>query len=100
MAVIEQYDNVITLHSHYCAISYGTLQLTTLLHVLAWLQEFIAHQIDTVFTLNKPLAALQLRFNIYDGLMTPSGRLCWHLTLLGCTVLEGMSEQSLGTFWF
>lgn len=53
-------------------------------------QEFVAHNIDTVFALNPPLVARRIRFNIQDGLMTPSGQLCWHLTLLGCTLLEGI----------
>ena len=57
------------------------------------LQEFVSEQIDTVFPLREPLAALRLRFDINDGLMTPTGRLCWHLTLLGCTVDEGKHIQ-------
>lgn len=59
------------------------------------LQEFVAGQIDTVFRLSRPMAALRLRFNIHDGLMTPSGRLCWHLTLLGCTLAEGENKPPL-----
>lgn len=55
--------------------------------------DFVAAHIDTVFALNPPLAARRIRFNILDGLMTPTGQLCWHLTLLGCTLPEGMQHQ-------
>lgn len=52
-------------------------------------REFVVPNIDTVFEISPPLAARRISFNILDGLVTPSGQLCWHLTLLGCTLPEG-----------
>ena len=48
-------------------------------------------KIDTVFSLKRPFPALWLRFQINDGIISPSGRLCWHLTLFGCPIEEGIS---------
>ena len=53
-------------------------------------KEFVVANIDTVFELRPPLAARRIRFNILDGLVTSNGQLCWHLTLLGCTLPEGL----------
>ena len=45
-------------------------------------------QIDTVFVL-VPFATARLYFTINGGVIAPSSRLCWHLTLIGCTLSEG-----------
>ena len=53
-------------------------------------QSFEASHLDTVFSLDPPIAARKIRFDIQDGVMTPSAQLCWHLTVLGCTLNEGI----------
>ncbi len=53
-------------------------------------QVFIVRKIDTVFTLERPFKASWLKLEINDGIITPSGRICWHLTLYGCPVEHGM----------
>ena len=63
-------------HNVYCSLSF---------------QNFIVPQIDTVFMLQTPVAAVQLHLTINDGVVAPSNRLCWHLTLIGCTFSEGES---------
>ncbi|XP_064407076.1 uncharacterized protein LOC135351892 isoform X2 [Halichondria panicea] len=47
-------------------------------------QGFIVRRIDTVFTLDHPFMASWLNFQIKDGIVSPSGRICWHLSLFGC----------------
>ena len=58
-------------------------------------QDFIVPQIDTVFVLQAPFAAVQLHLTINGGVVAPSNRLCWHLTLIGCTFSKGESTNSL-----
>ena len=55
------------------------------------IQNFIVPHIDTVFGLQTPFAAVQLHFTINGGVVAPSNRLCWHLTVIGCTLSEGAS---------
>ena len=52
-------------------------------------------KIDTVFTLDQPFMAVRLKFQINDGVISPSGRLCWHLTLFGCSQEDGMQSSSV-----
>ena len=51
-------------------------------------QYFLVPHIDTVFALDKPLVAHRVKLLIHSGLMAPSGRLCWHLTFLGCRLTD------------
>jgi len=53
------------------------------------LQGFEVPEIDTVFELEEPFSAQWLRLVIHDALLSPSGRACWHLTLIGCPVEHG-----------
>ena len=57
--------------------------------VLTFLQYFVVSQIDTVFTLETPFPVQWIRLTILHGTLAPSGRLCWHLTLIGCLLSEG-----------
>jgi len=56
---------------------------------------------DTVFQLSPPIAARKIRLGILNGILNPSRQLCWHLTLLGCPLDEGiLSKRSAGGIIF
>ena len=53
-------------------------------------QAFETTRTDTVFPLTPPIAARKIRLTILGGILNPSRQLCWHLTLLGCPLDEGI----------
>ncbi len=61
---------------------HGYIYMYTRMHTPT--QGFIVPRIDTVFTLDHPFMASWLKFQIKDGIISPSGRICWHLSLFGC----------------
>ena len=68
------------------------LDLYTYLYILL-IQSFLVESPlfdEGYFTMEQPIVARRLKFVINGGVLEQAGRLCWEISIYGCTLATGI----------